>query len=377
MHTTAPAAERTAPSAPPLQPRPDQPERWLVHERPIPFDEAAKLVLDAHRDDGERDDLTVHQLRTWAFGSGDGRTMQLTRVPFDGRPEGDPLNLRELAFGQLCTKLGAPANYIRSLPARLQVANVNWGLVQQNTPALLRLAGGEVRAILSDRYAAADDARLLEVVGETLDRTGFRQDALVRATGVGTHTVLRITLPNEGTPVKVGDVIEHGIDIANSELGLRSVQVTPITYRLVCLNGMRAWKSEAAMRMRHIGDAGRLHDQLRDAIPIAFAEARGDIERWRRAVDTLVDSALEEVESLRGFGLSQAEVHAVGQTFARDQNLLAAKSSAENLGELLRTPSNVFDLANAITATARDRQSIAARLSLEEVGHRYLTRKVA
>lgn len=74
------------------------------------------------------------------------------------------------------------------------------------------------------------------------------------------------------------------------------MQVTPITFRLMCLNGMRAWRSDAAPRLRHIGDPKRLHDQLRDAVPVAFAEARGDIDRWRRAIDVVIDSALDEVE---------------------------------------------------------------------------------
>jgi hypothetical protein len=176
--------------------------------------------------------------------------------------------------------------------------------------------------------------------------------------------------------VRVGDVIEAGIDIANSEVGLRSVQVTPITYRLVCTNGMRAWRSEAALRMRHVGDPNRLHEQLRDAVPIAFAEARGDIARWQRATEVLVDNALEEVESLRLLGLSSGEVQAVGRELAVSAGrLLAESSGAETVAAALGAPTTAFEVANAITAVARDRESIASRLTLEEAGHRYLSRR--
>ncbi|MBN4049501.1 DUF932 domain-containing protein [bacterium AH-315-N03] len=303
--------------------------------------------------------------------------MQLVRVPFAGRDPGEPLALRDLAFNQLANKIGAPPGYIKNLPAKLQVANMNWGLAQKKSPALLRLADGEVRAVLSDRYAAADDELLLDMVADCLDRTGFRNDALVRATAIGPHTIMRITLPNEGTPVKVGDVIEHGIDIGNSELGLRSVQVTPITFRLQCTNGMRAWKSEAALRMRHIGDPARLRDQLREAIPVAFAEARGDVEKWSRAVDTLIDSALDDIEMLRGFGLSTGEVQSVARTLAAGLNLLPESTGSAKLSEVLDVEVSVFEVANAITATAREKESVASRLQMEEVGHRYLTRRVA
>jgi hypothetical protein len=168
-------------------------------------------------------------------------------------------------------------------------------------------------------------------------------------------------------------VVEHGIDIANSELGLRSVQITPVTYRLVCLNGMRSWRSEAAMRMRHIGDPDRLREQLRDAIPVAFAEARGDIDRWKRAVDVLLDSALEEIESLRGFGLSNGDLQAVGHQLVDDHPALPESTGVESIRAILeRTPTTAFDVANAITATARERTNTSTRLGLEEVGHRYL-----
>ncbi|MGE0790081.1 MAG: DUF932 domain-containing protein [Sandaracinaceae bacterium] len=341
------------------------------------FEEAAQLVLDAHADDGKRDDVVAHDLRTWAFGSNTGRTMQLAPVPLPGRTSSEPIALRDLAFTQLAQRIGAPPGYVRTLPARLQMACMNYGLTQTKQPALLRLAGGEVRAVVSERYAAIDDELLLDVIGEVLDRAGYLAEACVRASAVGAHTLLRITLPGESVAVKPGDVIEFGLDIGNSEVGLRSVQLTPITYRLICTNGMRAWRSEAAVRMRHVGDPKRLKEQLRDAVPVAFAEARGDIERWRRATEVLIDNALDEVESLRAFGLGQAEVRAVSKQMLASAALLPANTGSESLTQLLSVPSTAYDMANAITATARDRTDVASRLTLEETAHRYLTRRTA
>lgn len=371
MHTTANSAERTAPSSAPLRPRPDQAERWFAHQTPVPFDIAADQILDAHREDGPREDVVVHQLRTWAFCSSERRAMALMPVPFDGRLDGQPMLLRELAFSQLCTKIGAPSAYVRELPARLQLACVNLGVVRQEAPALLRLAGNEVRAIVSERYAAADDALILEILSEVFDRTGLRGSALVRAVAVGTHTVMRITLPSDGVAVRRGDVIEHGVDVANCELGLRSVQVTPVTYCVACTNGLRSWHSHASLRVRHVGEPKRLRDQLRDAIPVALAEARGDIERWKRSVDRLVDSALEEIEGLRRYGVHQSEVATIGQTFAAELGGQSKPLSDQSLVRALKVRTSAFDVANAITATARDRPT-AARLGLEEVAHRYL-----
>ncbi|HJK93164.1 MAG TPA: hypothetical protein RMH85_12105 [Polyangiaceae bacterium LLY-WYZ-15_(1-7)] len=46
MTATAIAEERTA-ALEPLQPRPDQPERWHSFSEPVPFDVAAEKILAA------------------------------------------------------------------------------------------------------------------------------------------------------------------------------------------------------------------------------------------------------------------------------------------------------------------------------------------
>ncbi len=368
-------AEHTAPSTAPLFTHRDQPERWIAHDRPVDFEEAVDMIMDAHRADGEREDVVAHDVRTWAFGNAEG-AMALAPVPLPGREVGARYPLRELGFSQLCGRIGAPAAYVRSLPAKLQIACMNWGMTREKQSALLRLAGGQVRAIVSDRYAALDDALVLDVIGEVLDRAGYLAECRVRASAVGAHTLLRITMPAESTAVRKGDTIEWGLDIGNSEVGLRSVQVTPITYRLICTNGMRAWRSEAALRMRHVGDPKRLYEQLKDAVPVAFAEARGDIEKWRRATEVLIDNALDEIEGLRVFGLGQAEVQAVGRELATANGLLPAASSAQTILDALKVPTTAYDVANAVTSVARDRGDVATRLTLEEQGHRYLSRRV-
>ncbi len=361
----------------PLVPRPDVREDWVVHNVPVPFDTAARLVLAAHRSDGERRDIVTADLRTWAFGTSTGTSAELAELPLLGREPREPLLLRELAFSQLCTKLGVPTGYVRDLPAKLQVANLNYALSRHDEPAMFRLAGNQVRAIVSERYSAVDDHVLLELVSESLDRAGLRNEAMVRATAVGTHTLLRVTLPNEGVAVKQGDVIEHGIDLGNSELGLRSVQVTPVTFRLVCTNGARAWQSEGGARFRHIGDPARLRELLRDAIPVALAEARGDLGRWRTAVDRYIDDALAEVEALRAFGVAGHDAKDVAKALASELQVLPKSTAPEEVAAAItKRRASVFEVANAITATARSRGT-AARLTLEEAGHRYLARRTA
>lgn len=54
-------------------------------------------MLDAHVEDGERDDLVAHDVRTWAFGNAEG-SMAIAPVPLPGRDLGARWPLRETAI---------------------------------------------------------------------------------------------------------------------------------------------------------------------------------------------------------------------------------------------------------------------------------------
>ncbi len=387
--TTATATARTrtrrappasaAPEHRPLEPADDQRQIWLSHgNKPVPFEVARQTVLAERDKDGTRTDVLA-DLRAWGFGAMDeGRTMAIRQVAgIDLGAPPEPVRLRRRAFNQICDSVGVGAGFIQQLPPQLQVLNMNWLMshAQQTGGArLLRLAGGEVRAIASDRYAVIDDDLLLELVDDVLGKSGFRGDAMVRASCVGPTMNLRITIPSAGVEVKRGDVIEWGIDLGNSEIGMRSVQVVPASYRLVCLNGMRVAETGAMTRIRHVGDPMKLRDDLSVAIPAAFSEARGDLDLWKRSVDRMVNSALDDLEGLRGFGLQTGETRAVGRELLGQQ--AAGLTEGQLIDALSTTRTTVYDLTNAITATARERQDVTKRLSLEETAHRYLARKV-
>lgn len=363
-----------APGMTPLAALPDQRQLWIANaSNPIPFADAAEKVLEEREKDGIRADV-IADLRAWGFGSSDGKTMQVIQtagLDFGGTPE--PIALRKRAFGQLCDRVDVPRDYIARLPAKLQIVNMNYAMSRapKEGPALLRRAGGDLRAIVSDRYAAFDDDVLLQIVDDVLKKSGYRDDALVRASAIGPEMILRLTIPHEGVQVRQGDVIEWGIDLGNSELGMRSVQVTPMSYRLVCLNGMR--NAEAGWKYRHVGDTDKIRQDLEVAIPAAFAEARGDIGKWQRSVDAMIDDAMADLEGLRSFGITAGEQRAIGRTLLD----LPEEMPAEEVTTKLRHHrTTVYDLTNAMTATARDRSDVTSRLSLEETAHRYLERKV-
>lgn len=363
----------------PLIPERDEAQIWRDYQdNPIGFEEAYQKVLGHHGADGERLDVPITALRSWAFGPApDSTHMAIWQIPLAGRKNSVALPLRQIAWSQLCGKLSLPAEYIGRLPAKLQMACVNWDMAQHDKDAFARLAGGSVRALLSARYAPIDDNHYLQVVSDVLGEAGYRNDARVRVVATGPNTVLRVTVPTGAKMVR-GQSIEFGIDIGNSELGLRSVQVTPVTWNLVCTNGMRAWRSEAAHRLRHFGDPTRLQEALRDAVPVAFAEASGDLDRWQKATESMIDNALAEIEGLRSFGFTKPERESIGKQLVADSGLTGPSFQEA----LHNTSTTVFDVANAITAAGKLRAAdddgkvkVEARLRFEDVGHDYLLRR--
>jgi hypothetical protein len=124
----------------------DMPSRWGDVE--LGFDEAAERIVRAHRHDGEHRDLPIVDMKTWAVVPSNGK---FALAPLAGHHEPKPL--RGNAFGNLMSRLAAPGDFIRRLPAPLQLATVNH-LVHASKDdggATGRLRGDEVAAIVSGR----------------------------------------------------------------------------------------------------------------------------------------------------------------------------------------------------------------------------------
>lgn len=364
----------------PLALAPDQKEAWLdFGNGGKSFYEAAEIILKAAEEDGERQDLGISALNTWAFGPAPDGTAALATIHVPGRDR-RLVPLRKHAFSQLCSRVGAPASYIAKLPAKLQMACVNHGInhdAQQNGN-LLRLAGGEARALLSDRYAALDNHLILETLERTLSEAGMIGDVRVRSVAVGPTCSLRMTLPGDDlvvpNPTKVGDIVECGLDVLNGEIGNRSVSISAVVWRLACLNGVRSADRSAQSSLRHVGDAARLAEAFRDAVPSVLASSRGLRDRMAKAIDVLVDDILGEFEGLSAFGLSKSDTRDVARDVMAERQLALPEDTNEWAG-VLQGMRNVsaYDVLNGITHVAQSKPT-DRRLEMEEAAGRYLYR---
>jgi hypothetical protein len=370
----------------PLKLHPDQRDVWRSFgQTAASFELAANFVREAATEDGRRHDVGAGALDKLAVVA-DRMSGHLAIVKTEQRggrvvPASEPMPLRRSAFRQLAARANAPADYLGRIPARLALACLQHGLVTsgEDRDGLLRFAGNEVRAVVSARYAPIDDTRIMETLDAALKRLGLRDEVRVRSVATGPTTLLRLTFPGRAKAVKVGDVIEYGLDIGNGELGNRAVQIDPSTFRLLCLNGMRGFARGTSRRLRHIGSPERLAEAFNDAIPVALADAAGQVDMMAVSAERMIRDIPAEFSLLTSsFGLTQTEQREVTRTVMAERKVALPEHPAAWL-DVLRAQRDlaVYDVLNGITAYAQTAGSTDRRLELEEAATAYLARRAA
>ena len=181
----------------------------------------------------------------------DGGTVQLTMAD-DASHVSQIMGVNDIAHQQIGIALGIPASYynkMRNDYPDLLATNVNAWFEEKPRTHMLRTLDGNVRAFLSDRYRRIDNFEIAEAV---LPIIAEMPDARVESCEVtDSRMYLKVVNPRLTADVVPGDTVQAGIMITNSEVGMGSVKVQPLLYRLVCTNGMVV--NDAATRKFHIG----------------------------------------------------------------------------------------------------------------------------
>lgn len=170
-------------------------------------------------------------------------------------PDNEPdmsFNMSDLFHRQMGASLGIPAKYydkMREDYPELLARNINGWFGHEPSKHTIRTLDGTARAFLSDRYRRIDNYGIAKA---TLPVIGEMPDAKVESCEVTDNRMyLKVVNPRLEAEVQKGDIVQAGIMISNSEVGLGSVTVMPLVYRLVCLNGMIV--NDYGQRKYHIG----------------------------------------------------------------------------------------------------------------------------
>lgn len=199
--------------------------------------------------------------------------------------ETQPAVLTNWAFGQLSARVGAPANYLRELPATLAAQNLNHGLKAradelEQSPAstasksaqLLIHRNGSmlVRALTSDRYSRIWNhevaVRLLDLEQQGWEpaRADIRTtDDDFPALYASDHDMFAfIRNPNLTVEEKGSSgAVYRGVIAENSEVGASALKLTRFLYREMCGNHIIWGASELVdVSVRHVGD---VHERMK------------------------------------------------------------------------------------------------------------------
>lgn len=280
------------------------------------------------------DKSTILGLFQFVVNEGSGGAL----VPLDRRLSIPAVDLRPHAMDQLLARLDFNKRLYQRLPGKMNLLAINW-LIQneRERQALLRIQDGDqCRALLSGQYETFDTLQLLQ---ELVPLCGGAKVRVAYDDELTFH--LSLTFPNTATEVKRGDILESGIHISNSEVGLRSVTVAGYVYRLVCSNGIISHgNGDGGMfRFRHTGDGDNLRDRVRSAVESTFLDAQKITAQFQNALNiAITDPATRLQQVVEDNNLSKDDYKAMLDRFMEEPE------------------QNLFGVVNAITAAARDEE---------------------
>jgi len=298
------------------------------------------------------------------------------------------------SFGQLASLVGAPAAYLRQLPAALAGINLQYGLSQHRAEQVKTLETDdgrvELRAVTGPDYGRIYDHELVEAVqriaGDGTGDTRWKVPGVLDwSTGIYNPRVditkdtttlyasdrdVFLFLVDDLNPIEAGrlpdgspDIFFRGFYCWNSEVGAKTLGIASFYLRAVCQN-RNLWGVEdfEEITIRHSKYAASrfAHEAAPALLNFANSSPMPFINGVKAAREKIVARNDEDrSEFLRKRGFSKAET---------------GKIIDAVLAEEGRPPESIFDFVQGITAVARDKPHQDARLDMEAKAKKLLDR---
>ena len=296
-----------------------------------------------------------------------------------------PVTPTHWSFGQLASQVGAPAAYLRQLPAPLAAINLQYGLTSNRAEQIKTLETDngrvELRAVTGPDYGRIDDHELVEAVQKiagngTGDTRWKVPGALDWSTGIYNPNVdisrdtttlyasdrdVFLFLVDDLNPIAAGrlpdgspDLYFRGFYCWNSEVGAKTLGMASFYLRAVCQN-RNLWGVEdfEEISIRHSKYAANRF--AHEAAPALEGFANSSPQRFvngiKAARERIVARSDEDrSDFLRARGFSKAETGKIIDTVLAEEG---------------RPPESIFDFVQGITALARGKAHQDARLDME------------
>jgi len=322
--------------------------------------ESSAIRVEAHRDDPEKLALVLPDAEA-------------------------PVAPTHWSFGQLASLVGAPAAYLRQLPAPLAGINLQYGLTNHRAEQVktMEVEGGrtELRAVTGPDYGRIYDHELVAAVqriaGDGVGDTRWKVPGVLDwSTGVYNPMVdvtkdtttlyasdrdVFLFLVDDLNPIEAGtlpdgspDLFFRGFYCWNSEVGAKTLGIASFYLRAVCQN-RNLWGVEdfQEISIRHSKYAANrfAHEAAPALASFADSSPQPFIQGIRAARERIVARSDEDrTDFLRKRGFSKAETAKIVETVLAEEG---------------RPPESVFDFVQGITAVARSKPQQDARLAME------------
>lgn len=287
------------------------------------------------------------------------------------------LGVNEVAHNQIGANLGIPSKYydkMRHENPELLAQNVNSWFQKDPKRRMVRTLDGITRAFLSDRYRRIDNA---EIASAVLPIIADMPDAKIESCEVTDERMyIKVVNPRLTTEVVPGDIVQSGMMITNSEVGLGSMTIQPLVYRLVCKNGMVV--NDAKTRKYHVGRGNEaLEDFTLYSDATLMADDRALLMKVQDTVKAVVDQTrfdkvVQMMKQAKDAKIVTANIPAMVELAGTDFGY--TKKEGEGILDYLIRGGDLtlYGLANATTRFAQDVPSYDRSTALESVGYSIL-----
>jgi hypothetical protein len=297
----------------------------------------------------------------------------------------EPIAPTHWSFGQLCSLVGAPASYMRQLPAPLAGINLQHGLLSHRAELVKTLEAEdgriELRAVTGPDYGRIWDhelvAAVMRIAGNGVGDTMWKVPGVLDWATMTHNPFVDVTkdtttlyasdrdvflfLVDDTHPIEAGrlpngepDLYFRGFYCWNSEVGSKTLGIASFYLRAVCMN-RNLWGVEgfeeisirhskfAAQRFAH--EAAPALTSFANSSPAPFVAG---IKAARERIAARTDEDRETFLRKRGF--SKAETGKIIETVLQEEG---------------RPPESIFDFVQGMTAHARTKAHQDTRLELE------------
>jgi hypothetical protein len=284
-------------------------------------------------------------------------------------PDQGQFPILPLAHNHIGFRTGIPAKYYDAMLAEapdLLANNINTWFRLHHKKRMVRTLASNMRAFMSNKYQRIENEAIAEVALPILyDIPGVQ---IPSCEVTDRHLYIHFVVPSIQGEVKVGDVVQCGGIISNSEVGEGSASVSGLIWRLRCLNGM---KTADTFRKTHVGravddseelwadDTRKVDDNLVLLKMRDMVRAVVDETRFRAHLDALKDLTKPKVT-----GNPERAIEVLAQKVGINETEKGGVLRALIEGADL----SAWGLINAVTAQGHTAKTYDRAVQFEEAG---------